>query len=109
MTQLNLPEPIAAYFDADERGGDAVAQCFTPQGAVVDEGQTHRGPVAIAAWKTAASANYSYRSEPLAIEKWDGRFIVTSRVVGNFAGSPVELRYSFALEGGQIASLEIAP
>jgi len=30
-------------------------------------------------------------------------------VTGNFPGSPVDLRYSFALEQGKIASLEITP
>jgi hypothetical protein len=65
MTKLNLPEPIAAYFDADERDGESVARCFTNQGVVEDEGQTHSGPAAMEAWKTAASAKYSYTSEPL--------------------------------------------
>ena len=109
MTQLNLPEPIAAYFDADQRNGEAVARCFTKQATVKDEGQTHSGLAAIKAWKTAASAKYSYTSTPIAMEQKDGRFIVTSRLVGNFPGSPVDLRYAFELERGKIASLEIAP
>jgi hypothetical protein len=33
---------------------------------------------------------------------------VTSHVVGDFPGSPVNLRYFFVLEGDKIASLEIA-
>jgi hypothetical protein len=109
MTRLDLPEPIAAYFDADKRDGEAVARCFTKQGMVVDEGQTHSGPAAIKAWKTAASANYSYTTEPLAVEQKDGRYIVTCRLTGNFPGSPVLLRFSFHLERGKIASLEIRP
>jgi hypothetical protein len=109
MTKLNLPEPIAAYLDADKRDGEAVARCFTSQGLVVDEGQTYSGPAAIKAWKTAASAKYSYSSEPLAVEQKDGRCIVTSRLTGNFPGSPVNLRFSFQLERGKIASLEIKP
>jgi hypothetical protein len=43
MTDLNLPEPIAAYFDADKRDGEAVARCFTKQAVVKDEGQTYSG------------------------------------------------------------------
>jgi hypothetical protein len=76
---------------------------------VEDEGQTHAGPAAIKAWKTAASAKYSYTSEPFAVEQKDGRYIVTSRLTGNFPGSPVNLRLSFHLERGKIASLEIQP
>ena len=109
MTRLNLPEPIAAYFEADKRGGAAVARCFTNQGVVEDEGQTHSGPAAIEAWKTAAAAKYSYTSEPFAVEHEDGRYIVTSRLTGNFPGSPVDLRFSFHLERGKIAFLEIRP
>jgi hypothetical protein len=109
MSKLNLPEPIAAYFDADKRDGEAMARCFTNQGVVEDEGQRHSGPAAIKAWKTAASAKYSYTSEPFSVERQDGRYIVTSRLTGNFPGSPVNLRFSFHLERGKIASLEIQP
>jgi hypothetical protein len=109
MTHLNLPEPIASYFDADKRDGESVARCFTNQAVVKDEGQTHSGPAAIKAWKTATAAKYSYASEPFAVERTDGRYIVTSRLTGNFPGSPVDLRYAFLLERGKIAFLEIAP
>jgi len=34
---------------------------------------------------------------------------VTSHLVGDFPGSPMNLRYRFTLERGKIASLEIAP
>jgi hypothetical protein len=109
MSKLDLPEPIAAYFDADKRDGEAMAHCFTNRGMVQDEGQTHFGPAAIKSWKNAASAKYSYTSEPVAVEQKDGRYIVTSRLTGNFPGSPVNLRFSFNLERGKIASLEIKP
>jgi len=109
MTELKLPEPIAAYFNADKSDGEAIARCFTKQAVVKDERQTHTGPAAIKAWKTEASAKYSYTSEPFALERRDGRYIVTSRLTGNFPGSPVDLRFDFRLERGKIASLEITP
>jgi hypothetical protein len=109
MTHLILPEPIAAYFDADKRDGEAVARCFTNAAIVKDEAQTHSGPAAIKAWKTAASARYSYTSKPFAVEQKDGRYIVRSRLTGDFPGSPVDLEYVFRLERGKIASLEITP
>jgi hypothetical protein len=109
MKDLNLPAPAAAYFDADRRGAEAVARCFTADGRVVDEGRTHAGHAAIEAWKTAASGKYSYAVEPFALEQRDGTCVVTSRVVGNFPGSPVDLRYLFTFERGRIASLEITP
>ncbi len=109
MTDLKLPEPILAYFDADKRDGEAVARCFTKQAVVKDEGRTHSGPAAIKAWKIEASAKYAYTSEPFAAEQKDGRYIVTRRLTGNFPSSPVDLRYAFRLERGKIALLEITP
>ena len=108
MNHLNLPEPIAAYFRADSKDPEAVARCFTAQAVVKDENRTHTGVDAIKAWKAAASAAYTYTSEPRALVSKDGVHIVTSRVAGDFPGSPVDLRYRFRLERGRIASLEIA-
>lgn len=108
MTALILPAPIAAYFAADERSHEAVVRCFTPQAVVKDEGRTHVGLDAIRAWKAEASSKYSYTSEPFALAQKDGRHVVTSRVAGNFPGSPVVLKYDFLLERGLIASLEIS-
>ena len=108
MNTLILPDPIAAYFAADQLGADAaIARCFTTQAVVKDEGRTYTSLEAIEAWKAAASAAYTYTSEPFALEQKEGACIVTSRVTGNFPGSPVDLRYRFSLERGLIASLEI--
>lgn len=108
MKALNLPEPIAAYFAADRlRDPQAVARCFTARASVSDEGCTHVGAQAIAAWKASASTRYRYTAEPVALEHEDGFIVVTSHVVGDFPGSPVDLRYRFRLERGLIAALEI--
>ena len=106
---LDLPKPIAAYFTADKEGTEAVAQCFTENAVVKDEGQTYPGRVAIKQWKADASGRYQYTSEPLACEQKNGTIVVTNRLTGNFPGSPVILRFCFGLEGDKIASLEIVP
>jgi hypothetical protein len=106
---LNLPKPIAAYFTADKGDGEAVSRCFTENAVVKDEGHTHKGRAAIKAWKTDASAKYQYTCEPLACEERDAKTVVTGHLVGNFPGSPVDLRYFFGLEGDKIASLEVVP
>ncbi len=109
MQSLDLPEPIAAYFDADRADGQAVARCFTDDGHVLDEGRTHHGTAAIAAWKDATAAAAPYAVRPRAVTQ-DGRtYVVTGTVSGDFFGSPVDLRYTFTLARGRIASLEIAP
>jgi hypothetical protein len=106
---LSLPKPVAAYFTADSGDGEAVSQCFTENAIVKDEGHTYKGRAAITKWKAGTSAKYQYTSEPFACEEKDGKTVVTSHLVGNFPGSPVDLRYFFRLEGDKIASLEVVP
>jgi hypothetical protein len=106
---LDLPEPIAAYFTADKGDSDAVSKCFTANAIVKDEGHTYNGRAAIQKWKADSSTKYQYTSEPFACERKDERTVVTSRLTGNFPGSPVNLRFFFELEGDKIASLEIIP
>ena len=104
---VNLPPSVAAYFQADTRDADRVAQCFTADAVVIDERREHRGRAAIANWKTEATAKYHYTSEPIGIQTAGKELTVTARLVGDFPGSPVKLRYRFTLEGDKIARLEI--
>ena len=109
LRPMILPEPIAAYFDADKRDVEAIVRCFTDNAVVKDEGQTHTGISAIRRWKATASTKYTYTSEPFAAEQRDGMTVVTSRLTGNFSGSPIDLRFFFRLERSKIAFLEIIP
>src|ERR1700680_4465215 len=104
---LELPKPIAAYFAVDKGDIVAIAQCFTENAIVKDEGHTYNGMAAIKQWK--AEGKYTYTSEPFASVQEDGKTVITSHLTGNFPGSPVDLRFFFELEGDKIASLEIIP
>jgi len=104
---IKLPKPIAAYFAADARSREAVADCFTADATVIDERKTYRGREAIGAWKAASTAKYSYVTEPTAIRSEGGQSTITARVTGNFPGSPVDLHYNFTLDGDAISRLEI--
>lgn len=104
---ISLPKPIDAFFAADRGDSEAVARCFSDNAVVKDEGHTHNGLAAIKQWKTDSAKKYSYTSVPFACEETDGKTIVTSRLTGNFPGSPVDLRFIFGLEGEKIAFLEI--
>ena len=104
-----LPKPIAAYFAADKGDSQTFSLCFAEKAVVKDEGHTYKGRAAIQQWKADTSKKYQYTSEPFACEHKDGKTIVTSRLTGNFPGSPVDLRYFFEVEGDKIASLEIIP
>lgn len=105
---IELPAVVAEYFAADrDKGPDAVARCFADDGIVKDEGKTFTGPEAIRQWKAHSATKYSYTAEPVAIATEGGRTVVTSHVVGDFPGSPIDLRYFFTFAGDRIATLEI--
>lgn len=106
---LELPKPIAAYFTAEKGDSGAVAECFAENAVVKDEGHTHQGRDAIRQWKAEVSAKFQYTIAPFACEQNNGQFVVSSKVAGNFPGSPVILRFFFRLEGERIGSLEIIP
>lgn len=103
-----LPAPIAAYIDAENRGDtEALAQCFAEDAVVRDENKTIKGLAAIKKWKAETKKKYQHTVEPLVSAVKEGKTIVTNRLTGNFPGSPVELEFVFTLEGNKIASLEI--
>jgi uncharacterized protein (TIGR02246 family) len=107
---IELPKVIAAYFAADKQGdARVIADCFTRDAVVVDEGNLYAGREAIRDWMANASTQFSYTVEPFAVTNADGRTVVASHLVGNFPGSPVDLRYRFVLDGDEIAELEIVP
>ena len=82
---------------------------FSPSSVVRDEKLDHRGPVAIRAWMEETAARYDDRAELLTTTNSDDGVEVVARVFGNFPGSPVDLRFKFTLNGGQIRRLEIVP
>jgi hypothetical protein len=107
---IQLPHPIAAYFEADaSREPQAVAACFSVDGLVKDERRTHLGRDAIRSWKAEASSKFTYTVEPFAIDTEGGRTVVRGHVAGDFPGSPVDLRYIFVLDEDCISKLEIVP
>jgi len=104
---IDLPKPITAYFTADKEDSEAVVRCFTENAVVKDEGHVYNGVAAIKQWKADSSKKYSYSTEPFASERKDNKTVITCHLIGNFPGSPVDLRYLFELKGDKIASLEI--
>jgi hypothetical protein len=108
--RAHLPIPVATYIAAENAGDpEAMARCFAENAVVRDEGGTMQGLPAIKRWKAETSRKYRHRMEPLACVEKGGKTIVTSRLTGNFPGSPIELQFIFTLEGDKIASLEIRP
>jgi hypothetical protein len=74
---------------------------------VRDEGREHRGVAAIKAWHREANAKFRYVVEPLEASVTGPAVVVRARVSGDFPGSPIEPRFTFAVSDGRIASLEV--
>lgn len=105
---MNLPDPIRLYFEADrDPGGDAPEALFSTTATVIDEGKSHVGRPAIAAWWRAAKRKYRHWAEPMDLQEADGLVMVRAMVTGDFPGSPAPLTFVFALEGPRIARLKI--
>jgi hypothetical protein len=109
MSTTNLPRPIATYIEgANAQDVNAVTACFTNSAVVRDEGHTRKGIPAIRQWAEEVSRQYRPTLEVIDVTQGDGRSILTCRVSGDFPGSPIELRYVFALNRGKIRRLEIS-
>jgi hypothetical protein len=105
---LSLPDPIAAYFRAQNAHDvDGMLATFASHARVQDEGQQPTGSTAIRAWIDDTTRKYRPSVTPLGIEQVDGRSVVKARVSGTFPGSPIELSFRFKLEDRLIAALEI--
>lgn len=106
MHTLPLPESVAKYF-ASEHNTEALAQCFTADAILKDDGHTYKGVDTITAFLAAASAKYNATTVPFDLKHNDGFHVVLAKVTGNFPGSPANLSYRFGLDHGLIDSLEI--
>ena len=88
----------------------ALAECFTPDAVVTDDGRTHHGREEIRAWRESVASAFEYTARVLRTEAGtDGRHLVTAVIEGSFPGSPVQLRYAFTLRDDRISELVIAP
>ena len=105
---IHLPPPIDLYFKAENSGDvKSLSECFAPDATVRDEGRTYKGLAAIKEWKAETKKKYNHTVSPLQVAERDAKTVLKARLAGNFPGSPVTLEFSFVLQGGKIASLEI--
>lgn len=105
---IHLPPPIDLYVKIENSGDvEALSECFASNATVRDEGRSYEGLAAIREWKAGTKKKYNYTVAPLEMSCQDGRTILKAKLSGNFPGSPVTLEFSFVLEGGKIASLQI--
>ncbi len=103
-----LPPPLEAYFSAKTHNDiDAMLAPFAGSAIVKDEGKEIRGLAAIREWMKETNRKYRYTVKVTGVTENATTTTVTCRLTGDFPGSPVDVRYAFALDEGKIGSLEI--
>ena len=109
MTDV-VPRVIDAYYRAiADDDSDALIACFTDDAEVIDEGSVHRGREEILAWRDQTRSAYRYTADVLRAERDGDRHVITTRLTGDFPGSPVEVPYHFTLREELIGELDIDP
>jgi hypothetical protein len=105
---LPLPKPIEIFMSSENTHDlAALADCFAVDATVSDEGQTMQGLKAIKAWRLETAKKYRHTVEPVAAAARDDKTVVSTKLTGDFPGSPITLDFVFTLESGKIAALEI--
>lgn len=105
---IQIPIPIERYVQIANSGAtEAAPECFAPDAAVHDEGQTYEGVAAIKNWMAATKKKYGHTITPVELAERGGQSILKARLTGNFPGSPITVNFSFVLSGGKIRSLDI--
>jgi hypothetical protein len=105
---IELPAPIAAYFEARNAFDlDASVAPFGDDALVKDEDQEYRGRAAIRAWIEETTRKYRPKIEPKSMQVTAGDVLVSGLVSGEFPGSPLLLDHAFTLSGQKIVLLEI--
>ncbi len=107
----STPGAIARYLAAADAGDWlALADCFTNDGVVRDEGETHVGRAQIIAWREKVAAAFVWTTTVLSVEATgDDEFTVLMRIEGNFPGGVADLKQKFELRDDLIAVLDIHP
>ena len=106
--KLDVPPPIAAYFEATAAGDvDAKLALFDENAGVTDEGKHYIGRAAIRSWVEDTARRYRYTVGLREVTTTDARTVVSAKLTGDFPGSPVLLDFTFTLAGPKISGLEI--
>jgi hypothetical protein len=113
MTEL--PDVIDRYLAAAARkDATALADCFIPDGTVVDEGTRYTGASEIRGWREQVNQQWEYTTTIIdRAATGPAQYRVRAEFVGTFPGGRAELAFDFALAdpspAALIESLRIEP
>jgi len=109
-TTEHLTGAVETYLNTSkDQLGPILANLFTDDAIVHDDGRTYVGIDAISGWTEAVAAAFSYTRTITDVRLRTNAAIVRARLEGNFPGSPIELHHHFSLAGERISALTICP
>lgn len=108
INENQLPVAIAGYIKAQNAFDvDALADNFSINAVVHDEGKIYNGRDEIRQWNIETNAKYQTQMKPLEITDDGDQYLVKIEMSGTFPGSPLTAAFSFKIDGNKIASLKV--
>jgi hypothetical protein len=106
---IPLQQPLADFFSATNgRNADALVALFAPGATVDDEGVQYRGLDSIRGWIAETVERYQFNIDVIdAAAHAPEQARIVGVVTGDFAGSPVQVRYDFTLSEHKIVGLKL--
>jgi hypothetical protein len=106
---MSTPAVVTRYLAAaPARDFAALADCFSANGTVTDEGHTYRGRSEIIGWRESLASQWTYTSTITGSEQvTEDEYRVDVHLVGDFPGGVADLTYRFVVQDGLIADLTI--
>jgi ketosteroid isomerase-like protein len=106
MMDNKLTYPIAAYFQAvNARNSNLLADHFSEDAVVEDEGHEYHGIAAIKEWNEVTCKKYDLKLEVISVTHKYGKTIVTAEASGVFEGSPALIDCCFTEANNRVTSL----
>ena len=106
---ITLPPAVQDFFDGkNARNLPLALSGFSSDPIVKDEHHEYIGPDAIAEWLKSSTVQYDDQVTVQGIEADGTDVVVLGKVSGTFPGSPIVLRFRFAIAEGKILQLAIA-
>lgn len=103
-----IPQIITALIKAqNDYDSHGYAALFTDHAIVQDEGKVYNGTDEIKLWNEETTKKYRVTLEPIQFSTNENGGVLTVMVSGNFAGSPLPLKYTFIVEHEKIKRLSI--
>lgn len=86
---------------------DTCLACFSGDATLQNQGHSYHGISEIRVWLEQINLKYRPTLTPVQTGHDGGEALLTTRVNGNFPGSPIELNYRFTFSNDRISMLKI--